>query len=233
MCLFRRHQMTACNVIHSFEEIYKFQRQILRVKDRDEFPMILVGNKADLELQRQVSPTGCRDLNPCFIIWGDYISQSCGICICLLESESVAAAARCKDTTGCEWKNKRANRHHYVRKGGLMEKGVWWNDEFSGCWYAVTLFLPVNRHHLLMVKKGLTGTCNQWLSVDFTHLYWLLVFLAKYDSNLCWFIHNCSPFPTFFKIPWYRYHTNILYNTCNWLFKAYRLYPYVSSVLEA
>ncbi|KAK3562005.1 hypothetical protein QTP86_023459 [Hemibagrus guttatus] len=40
----------------SFEEIYKFQRQILRVKDRDEFPMILVGNKADLEQQRQVSP---------------------------------------------------------------------------------------------------------------------------------------------------------------------------------
>ncbi|XP_061077786.1 ras-related protein R-Ras2-like isoform X3 [Conger conger] len=39
----------------SFEEIYKFQRQILRVKDRDDFPMILVGNKADLELQRQVS----------------------------------------------------------------------------------------------------------------------------------------------------------------------------------
>uniref|UniRef100_A0A7M4ETQ5 RAS related 2 n=1 Tax=Crocodylus porosus TaxID=8502 RepID=A0A7M4ETQ5_CROPO len=30
----------------SFEEIYKFQRQILRVKDCDEFPMILVGNKA-------------------------------------------------------------------------------------------------------------------------------------------------------------------------------------------
>lgn len=39
---------------HSFEEIYKFQRQILRVKDRDEFPMILVGNKADLDHQRQV-----------------------------------------------------------------------------------------------------------------------------------------------------------------------------------
>uniref|UniRef100_A0A8C8DDD0 RAS related 2 n=1 Tax=Oryzias sinensis TaxID=183150 RepID=A0A8C8DDD0_9TELE len=40
----------------SFEEIYKFQRQILRVKDRDEFPMILVGNKADLEIQRQEIP---------------------------------------------------------------------------------------------------------------------------------------------------------------------------------
>lgn len=39
----------------SFEEIYKFQRQILRVKDRDEFPMILIGNKADLDHQRQIT----------------------------------------------------------------------------------------------------------------------------------------------------------------------------------
>lgn len=29
----------------SFEEIFKFHRQILRVKDRDEFPMLMVGNK--------------------------------------------------------------------------------------------------------------------------------------------------------------------------------------------
>ncbi|XP_078481733.1 ras-related protein R-Ras2 [Ciona intestinalis] len=33
----------------SFNEIHNFHRQILRVKDRDEFPMILVGNKCDLE----------------------------------------------------------------------------------------------------------------------------------------------------------------------------------------
>lgn len=39
----------------SLEEIYKFHRQILRVKDRDEFPMLLVGNKCDLEHQRVVS----------------------------------------------------------------------------------------------------------------------------------------------------------------------------------
>ncbi|GAB6018586.1 Ras-protein R-Ras2 [Chamberlinius hualienensis] len=39
----------------SFEEIYKFHKQILRVKDRDEFPMLMVGNKADLEQQRTVS----------------------------------------------------------------------------------------------------------------------------------------------------------------------------------
>lgn len=40
---------------NSFAEISKFQKQILRVKDRDEFPMLLVGNKSDLEHQRRVN----------------------------------------------------------------------------------------------------------------------------------------------------------------------------------
>lgn len=40
---------------NSFEEIDGFYKQILRVKDRDEFPMILVGNKADLHADRTVS----------------------------------------------------------------------------------------------------------------------------------------------------------------------------------
>lgn len=39
----------------SFEEIPKFQKQILRVKDRDEFPMLMVGNKSDMESNRRVS----------------------------------------------------------------------------------------------------------------------------------------------------------------------------------
>ncbi|KAJ3279345.1 Ras GTPase [Blyttiomyces sp. JEL0837] len=38
----------------SFEEIYQFHQQILRVKDRDWFPVVLVGNKADLENERAV-----------------------------------------------------------------------------------------------------------------------------------------------------------------------------------
>lgn len=38
----------------SFQEVAKFQKQILRVKDRDEFPMLMVGNKSDLEQQRRV-----------------------------------------------------------------------------------------------------------------------------------------------------------------------------------
>ena len=39
----------------SFEEISSFREQILRVKDADRVPMVIVGNKADLEAERQVS----------------------------------------------------------------------------------------------------------------------------------------------------------------------------------
>ncbi|OXA52520.1 ras-like protein 2 [Folsomia candida] len=46
----------------SFEEISKFHRQILRVKDRDEFPMLIVANKADLEMQRAVSREEAQNL---------------------------------------------------------------------------------------------------------------------------------------------------------------------------
>ena len=38
----------------SFEDAARFHKEILRVKDRDEFPVMLVGNKADLDSQRMV-----------------------------------------------------------------------------------------------------------------------------------------------------------------------------------
>lgn len=40
----------------SFEEAARFHKDILRVKDRDEFPVMLVGNKSDLQNQRMVPP---------------------------------------------------------------------------------------------------------------------------------------------------------------------------------
>lgn len=47
---------------NSFEEISMFHQQILRVKDKDSFPVIVVGNKCDLESERQVSVQEGRDL---------------------------------------------------------------------------------------------------------------------------------------------------------------------------
>lgn len=46
----------------SFEEIATFQQQILRVKDKDYFPVIVVGNKCDLDMERAVSQQEGRDL---------------------------------------------------------------------------------------------------------------------------------------------------------------------------
>ena len=47
---------------NSFEEIMLFQETILRVKDQDYFPVILVGNKCDLEFERQVGTSEGREL---------------------------------------------------------------------------------------------------------------------------------------------------------------------------
>ena len=50
----------------TFEEIVEFHDQILRVKDKDRVPMILIGNKFDLEVKRQVTSAEGRDLAKSF-----------------------------------------------------------------------------------------------------------------------------------------------------------------------
>ena len=49
---------------NSFDEISTFHQQILRVKDRDHFPVVVVANKCDLEYERQVGMNGAPSL-PC------------------------------------------------------------------------------------------------------------------------------------------------------------------------
>jgi GTPase KRas protein len=46
----------------SFEELLGFKDQILRVKEADHVPMVVVGNKSDLESERQVSSQEGTDL---------------------------------------------------------------------------------------------------------------------------------------------------------------------------
>lgn len=43
------------NLRHSMEELHYFYEQILRVKDAERVPVVVVGNKCDLDLERQVS----------------------------------------------------------------------------------------------------------------------------------------------------------------------------------
>ena len=62
----------------SFEEIKTFQQQILRVKDKDYFPMIVVGNKCDLDGEREVSVEGTRlPLSLVFICSGRLTDTPC------------------------------------------------------------------------------------------------------------------------------------------------------------
>jgi len=45
----------------SYDEIHEFREQILRVKDADKVPMVLCGNKCDLEDERQVTTAEAQD----------------------------------------------------------------------------------------------------------------------------------------------------------------------------
>jgi len=50
----------------SFEEISSFREQILRVKDAEKVPMVVVGNKSDLESERVVSQAEGKELAASF-----------------------------------------------------------------------------------------------------------------------------------------------------------------------
>jgi GTPase SAR1 family protein len=51
-----------------------FQQQILRVKDKDYFPIIVVGNKCDLEHERQVSKQGILFLSLSIFFFSSFFS---------------------------------------------------------------------------------------------------------------------------------------------------------------
>jgi GTPase KRas protein len=46
----------------SLEELRNFREKILRVKDRDRVPLVIIGNKCDLESERQVAESAGKNL---------------------------------------------------------------------------------------------------------------------------------------------------------------------------
>ncbi|KAJ3442612.1 ras-like protein [Anaeramoeba flamelloides] len=52
----------AINNQNSFDQVEMFRQEILRVKDSDNEPILLVGNKSDLEKERKISVTEREDL---------------------------------------------------------------------------------------------------------------------------------------------------------------------------
>lgn len=106
---------------NSFEEISTFHQQILRVKDQDTFPVVVVANKCDLEYERQVGMNGALPLSLslslrltplCFISQRDETSQSISAANSSRpppRSESTStrpsriSSARFASTTRCGW----------------------------------------------------------------------------------------------------------------------------------
>ena len=91
---------------NSFEEISTFHQQILRVKDQDSFPVIVVANKCDLEYERQVGMNGsCLSIVfPSFI----FFVRHCSSCLltrgfqraATLPNTSVASLSRRPPSSG-------------------------------------------------------------------------------------------------------------------------------------
>ena len=56
----------AINSRSSFDEILSLRENILRAKDEDKVPMVLIGNKCDLDKERQVSTYEGKELAKSF-----------------------------------------------------------------------------------------------------------------------------------------------------------------------
>lgn len=82
----------------SFEEIKTFQQQILRVKDKDYFPIIVVGNKCDLDTERKVSQQGAstRIIYVFLLVGGGLLSLTVYSFRFTAEGEELAAEFGCK-----------------------------------------------------------------------------------------------------------------------------------------
>ena len=74
----------AINSRDSFDEVTSFRDQILRVKDADTIPMVICGNKCDLDNEREISKSEGEDLAKSFGV--PFFETSALSCINIEES---------------------------------------------------------------------------------------------------------------------------------------------------
>uniref|UniRef100_A0A6B2LLH8 Uncharacterized protein n=1 Tax=Arcella intermedia TaxID=1963864 RepID=A0A6B2LLH8_9EUKA len=53
---------------HSLEEAHRFREEVLRIKEVNKFPMVLIGNKCDLELKRECTKEDGEALASCWAV---------------------------------------------------------------------------------------------------------------------------------------------------------------------
>ena len=97
----------------SFEECKEYQKQILRVKDRSTFPMILVANKCDLERDRVVSVEEGKLLARSFSC--RYVETSAKLRVNIDEAfyflvRSIREQSKSSDSNSSGKKNKKKNK---------------------------------------------------------------------------------------------------------------------------
>ena len=97
---------------NSFEEISTFHQQILRVKDQDSFPVIVVANKSDLEYERQVGMNGASTWPRIPAILANVGAQQR---VVILRSTLAASSSRLQRSRGSTW--TRLSASLFVRFG--------------------------------------------------------------------------------------------------------------------
>jgi len=98
----------------SFDEVTAFREQILRVKDCDKVPLVICGNKCDLESERQVSKAEGQDLAKSFE--SPFMETSAKARINVEESFFELVREIRKQTTG----NKDNKKNEKKKKGGCL-----------------------------------------------------------------------------------------------------------------
>eukprot|EP01115_Flamella_aegyptia_P011077 TRINITY_DN50594_c0_g1_i1.p1 TRINITY_DN50594_c0_g1~~TRINITY_DN50594_c0_g1_i1.p1 ORF type:complete len:189 (+),score=57.86 TRINITY_DN50594_c0_g1_i1:19-585(+) len=101
----------------SFDEINVFREQILRAKDKDKVPMTLIGNKCDLETERQVTTSEGSDLAKS---WGCPFFESSAKTRTNVDEAFFSVVREIRKATGGVAKDKKKAKNNTLKACNLL-----------------------------------------------------------------------------------------------------------------